>query len=88
MTVTSVDPYREVVLDKDGDGPAGQAGALAALARAGCTDLVLFTHGWNNSRSVASGLFDRFFAPFPVVTGGGRRLGYAGLVWPSMMFSD
>lgn len=88
MTVTSVDPYREVVLDKDGDGPAGQAGALAALARAGCTDLVLFTHGWNNSPSVATGLFDRFFEPFPGVSGPGRRLGYAGLVWPSIMFSD
>ncbi|WMX47811.1 serine-threonine protein kinase [Streptomyces roseicoloratus] len=88
MTVTSVEPYREVDFDKDGDGPGGQAEALASLARRGCTDLVLFTHGWNNSRSVASGLFDRFFAPFPGVTGGGRRLGYAGLVWPSMMFSD
>ncbi|MFJ9579973.1 serine-threonine protein kinase [Streptomyces sp. NPDC101191] len=88
MTVTSVEPYREVVFDKDGDGPAGQAGFLAALARQGCTDLVLFTHGWNNSPSVANGLFDRFLQPFPSVTGPGVRLGYAGLVWPSMMFSD
>ncbi|MEV5973229.1 serine-threonine protein kinase [Streptomyces sp. NPDC051921] len=88
MTVTSVEPYCEVVFDKDGDGPAGQADALAALARRGCTDLVLFTHGWNNSPSVASGLFDRFFQPFPGLTGPGVRLGYAGLVWPSMMFSD
>ncbi|MFI8828016.1 serine-threonine protein kinase [Streptomyces sp. NPDC053431] len=88
MTVTSVEPYREVVFDKDGDGPAGQAGALAALARQGCTDLVVFAHGWNNSPSVATGLFDRFFQPFPGVTGPGVRLGYAGLVWPSMMFSD
>ncbi|MFG3349782.1 serine-threonine protein kinase [Streptomyces sp. NPDC048018] len=88
MTVTSVEPYDEVAFDKDGDGPAGQAGALAALARRGCTDLLLFTHGWNNSPSVATGLFDRFFRPFPGVTDPGVRLGYAGLVWPSMMFSD
>ncbi|MER7517675.1 serine-threonine protein kinase [Streptomyces sp. NPDC126499] len=88
MTVTSVDPYREIVFDKDGDGPRGQAGALADLARRGCTDLVLFSHGWNNSPSVASGLFSRFFAPFPRVAAPGARLGYAGLVWPSMMFSD
>ncbi|MFF9196367.1 serine-threonine protein kinase [Streptomyces sp. NPDC014779] len=88
MTVTSVEPYREVVLDKDGDGPGGQAAALAGLAREGCTDLVLFAHGWNNSPSVASGLFDRFFEPFPGVAGPGRRLGFAGLVWPSIMFSD
>ncbi|MFI8964220.1 serine-threonine protein kinase [Streptomyces sp. NPDC053493] len=88
MTVTSVEPYREVVFDKDGHGPAGQAAALAELARRGCADLVLFTHGWNNSPSVATGLFDRFFQPFPGVAGPGARLGYAGLVWPSMMFSD
>lgn len=88
MTVTSVEPYREIVFDKDGDGPAGQAAALAALARQGCTDLVVFTHGWNNSPSVATGLFDRFFAPFPRVAGPAARLGYAGLIWPSMMFSD
>ncbi|MFJ3902733.1 serine-threonine protein kinase [Streptomyces sp. NPDC090025] len=89
MTVTSVEPYRELVLDKDGDGPAGQADGLAALARQGCTDLVLFTHGWNNTPSVASGLFDRFLAPFPAtVTAAGVRLGFAGLVWPSVMFSD
>ncbi|MFF5976299.1 serine-threonine protein kinase [Streptomyces sp. NPDC012769] len=88
MTVTSVDPYREIVFDKDGDGPAGQAGALAGLARRGCTDLVLFSHGWNNAPSVASGLFSRFFAPFPGVAAPGARLGYAGLVWPSMMFTD
>ncbi|MET9954693.1 serine-threonine protein kinase [Streptomyces sp. NPDC006339] len=88
MTVTSVDPYREIVFDKDGDGPAGQAGALASLARRGRTDLVLFSHGWNNTPSVASGLFSRFFAPFPRVAAPGARLGYAGLVWPSMMFSD
>ncbi|MFF0435982.1 serine-threonine protein kinase [Streptomyces sp. NPDC004327] len=88
MTVTSVEPYREIVFDKDGDGPAGQAAALAALARQGCTDLVLFTHGWNNTPSMATGLFDAFFAPFPRVAGPAARLGYAGLVWPSIMFSD
>jgi hypothetical protein len=87
-TVTSVEPYHEIVFDKDGDGPAGQADALAALARRGRTDLVLFTHGWNNTPSQAAGLFDRFFAPFPRVAGASARLGYAGLVWPSIMFSD
>ncbi|MFG2116434.1 serine-threonine protein kinase [Streptomyces sp. NPDC048718] len=87
-TVTSVGPYQQIVFDKDGDGPAGQARALAALARQGCTDLVVFTHGWNNTPSSATGLFDRFLAPFPRVAGKAARLGYAGVVWPSMMFSD
>ncbi|MFI8518215.1 serine-threonine protein kinase [Streptomyces sp. NPDC085481] len=90
MTEMSVEPYREIVFDKDGDGPAGQAARVAELARrgGGCTDLVLFAHGWNNSPSVATRFYSSFFAPFPGVTGPGVRLGYAGVVWPSMMFSD
>ncbi|MFE1381287.1 serine-threonine protein kinase [Streptomyces sp. NPDC058740] len=87
MTEMSVEPYREIVLDKDGDGPAGQADRLARSAR-GCTDLVVFAHGWNNSPSVATRFYSAFFAPFPGLAGEGVRLGYAGVVWPSMMFSD
>lgn len=91
MTEMSVEPYREIVFDKDGDGPGGpggQAARLAGLARRGCTDLVVFAHGWNNSPSVASRFYSAFFAPFPGLAEPGVRLGYAGVVWPSMMFSD
>ncbi|MEU8758206.1 serine-threonine protein kinase [Streptomyces sp. NPDC048659] len=87
----SVGPYREIVFDKDGDGPdgpAGQAARLAGLARQGCTDLLVFAHGWNNSPTTATRFYAAFFAPFPALTGPGVRLGYAGVVWPSMMFSD
>ncbi|MEV7280261.1 serine-threonine protein kinase [Streptomyces sp. NPDC093111] len=91
MTGMSVGPYREITFDKDGDGPggpAGQAAGLAELARQGCTDLLVFAHGWNNSPSVATRFYSAFFAPFPGLEGPGVRLGYAGVVWPSMMFSD
>ncbi|MER5734538.1 serine-threonine protein kinase [Streptomyces sp. NPDC002262] len=84
----SVDPYREIVLDKDGDGPAGQAAELVALARRGVTDLVVFAHGWNNSPSGATLLYADFFAPFPGLLAPGVEAGYAGVVWPSMMFAD
>ncbi|MEU3400016.1 serine-threonine protein kinase [Streptomyces filamentosus] len=84
----SVDPYREIVLDKDGDGPAGQAAELVALARRGVTDLVVFAHGWNNSPSGATRLYSDFFAPFPELLAPGVEAGYAGVVWPSMMFTD
>ncbi|MFF9342943.1 MULTISPECIES: serine-threonine protein kinase [unclassified Streptomyces] len=84
----SVDPYREIVLDKDGDGPAGQAAELVALARRGVTDLVVFAHGWNNSPSGATLLYADFFAPFPGLLAPGVEAGYAGVVWPSMMFTD
>ncbi|MFJ5711246.1 serine-threonine protein kinase [Streptomyces sp. NPDC093105] len=84
----SVDPYREIVFDRDGDGPAGQAAELVALARRGVTDLVVFAHGWNNSPSGATRLYSDFFAPFPGLLAPGVEAGYAGVVWPSMMFTD
>ncbi|MEU3607852.1 serine-threonine protein kinase [Streptomyces sp. NPDC035033] len=84
----SVDPYREIVFDKDGDGPAGQAAELVALARRGVTDLVVFAHGWNNSPSGATRMYSEFFAPFPGLLAPGVEAGYAGVVWPSMMFTD
>ncbi|MBT2442664.1 serine-threonine protein kinase [Streptomyces sp. ISL-36] len=88
MAGMSVEPYREITFDKDGDGAAGQREALSAMAAQGVTDLVVFAHGWNNSRSVATRLYSAFFAPFPGVVRPGVRVGYVGVVWPSMMFSD
>lgn len=88
MTGMSVEPYREITFDKDGDGPPGQASELAALARRGVGDLVVFAHGWNNSPSGATRLCSDFFAPFPGLLAPGVEAGYAGLIWPSMMFTD
>lgn len=89
MAVASVRPYGDLTFDADGDADPGQRDAL--LAQAGDrTDLVLFSHGWNNDLSTASALYDRFFAPFPALLAGapGVRLGYAGVHWPAMRFSD
>lgn len=83
----SVEPYREITFDKEGDGPAGQSAALAALARQGVTDLVMLAHGWNSSPSGATRLCSDFFAPFPGLLAPGVEAGYAGVIWPSMMFS-
>ncbi|MFE0651690.1 serine-threonine protein kinase [Streptomyces sp. NPDC059534] len=83
----SVEPYREITFDKDGDGPPGQSAGLAALARQGVTDLVVLAHGWNSSPSGATRLCSDFFAPFPGLFAPGVEAGYAGLIWPSMMFT-
>ncbi|MFE5484826.1 alpha/beta hydrolase [Streptomyces sp. NPDC056527] len=88
MAGMSVEPYREITFDKDGDGAARQHEALAALAARGVTDLVMFAHGWNNTRSVATRLYSAFFAPFPEALRPDAPVGYVGVVWPSMMFSD
>ncbi|MEU3316224.1 serine-threonine protein kinase [Streptomyces sp. NPDC006662] len=80
-----VGPYQELTFDAQGDAdPATRA----AVARMEATDLLVFAHGWNSDRSTATRLFDRFFAPFPGLVGAGVRLGYVGVVWPSMRFTD
>lgn len=89
MAVASVQPYWDLTFDAGGDAAPEQRDALLAHA-AEHTDLVLFSHGWNNDLSTASALYDRFFAPFPALVAGnaGVRLGYAGVYWPSMRFCD
>ncbi|MEU3462317.1 serine-threonine protein kinase [Streptomyces sp. NPDC006733] len=90
-SVTSVRPYWELTFDEDGDVDARQRDQLqAGAAAAGVTDLLVFAHGWNNDQSMATWLYDRFFAPFPGLLGpgAGARLGYVGVLWPAMRFSD
>lgn len=80
-----VGPYQELTFDAQGDvDPATRA----AVARIEATDLLVFAHGWNSNRSTSIRLFDRFFAPFPGLVGAGVRLGYVGVVWPSIRFPD
>ncbi|MFG1807231.1 serine-threonine protein kinase [Streptomyces sp. NPDC049040] len=89
MTEAGVRPYWDLTFDKDGDADPGQRDAL--LAQVGDrTDLVVFAHGWNNDLSTASALYERFYAPFPALLADAPavRLGYAGVHWPSMRFSD
>ncbi|MBT2490286.1 serine-threonine protein kinase [Streptomyces sp. ISL-96] len=87
MAGVSVEPYREITFDADGDVNARQRERLAELD---VTDLVMFAHGWNSNRSVATRMYDRFYAPFPglLADSPGVRLGYAGIVWPSIRFAD
>ncbi|MFF7563407.1 serine-threonine protein kinase [Streptomyces pseudovenezuelae] len=84
----SVTPYWELTFDADGDPDAGRRDRLLAeVTDRGVRDLVVLAHGWNSDRSAATRLCSRFFEPFPVLAPT-ARLGYAGVVWPSMRFSD
>ncbi|MCC3767076.1 serine-threonine protein kinase [Streptomyces sp. UNOC14_S4] len=91
----SVEPYWELTFDEDGHPDPAESDALTrGVAQQGVTDLVMFAHGWNNDRSSATRLYTAFFAPFPglLAAGGaeaaGHRVGYAGVIWPSMDFPD
>ncbi|MFJ7076681.1 serine-threonine protein kinase [Streptomyces sp. NPDC098781] len=84
----SVTPYWELTFDADGDPDAGRRDRLlAGVARYGVRDLIVFAHGWNNDRSGATRLYDGFFTPIPKLAPK-ARIGYVGVVWPSMRFSD
>ncbi|KUO14915.1 serine-threonine protein kinase [Streptomyces dysideae] len=84
----SVTPYWELTFDADGDPDRGRRDRLLTeVTERGIHDLVVFAHGWNNDRSGATRLYDRFFAPVPELAPD-ARIGYVGVVWPSMRFSD
>ncbi|MFC6065818.1 hypothetical protein [Streptomyces ochraceiscleroticus] len=90
MAGVGVKPYWELTCDADGDVDQRQRDALlAGVARERLTDLVVFAHGWNNDRSTATRLYTRFFEPFPeLLAGSGARVGYVGVIWPAMRFTD
>ncbi|WP_419993669.1 serine-threonine protein kinase [Streptomyces boninensis] len=89
MPEMSVSPYWELTFDAEGDVNASQRGRIERqAAEEGVTDLLFFSHGWNNDRSIATSLYSRFFAPFPGLAGPDVRLGYVGVLWPAMRFSD
>ncbi|GGW91303.1 serine-threonine protein kinase [Streptomyces chryseus] len=87
MTDAVAEPYQEITFDAQGEVNERQRDRLARLE---VTDLVMFAHGWNSRRSVATRMYERFYAPFPglLADSTGVRLGYAGVVWPSMRFAD
>lgn len=87
-TGTGVAPYWELTFDADGDVDVPERDRLLAGARAGgVRDLIVFAHGWNDDRSGATRLYQRFFAPVPGLAPA-ARIGYVGVIWPSMRFCD
>ncbi|MFJ5262989.1 serine-threonine protein kinase [Streptomyces sp. NPDC088387] len=84
----SVSPYWELTFDADGDVRGRQRDRLlSGVAEHGIRDLVVFAHGWNNDRPMANRLYSAFFAPMPGLAPR-ARLGYVGVLWPSMRFAD
>ncbi|MCX5336787.1 serine-threonine protein kinase [Streptomyces sp. NBC_00140] len=83
-----VTPYWELTFDADGDVDGqGWDRLLAEVIDRGVNDLIVFAHGWNNDSSGATSLYRRFFEPIPQLAQQ-ARIGYVGVIWPSMRFSD
>ncbi|MFI1291232.1 serine-threonine protein kinase [Streptomyces sp. NPDC020792] len=84
----SVAPYWELTFDADGDVDGAERDRLlAGVERRAVRDLIVFAHGWNNDRSGATRLYSGFFEPVPRLAPA-ARIGYVGVVWPSMRFCD
>ncbi|MEU5307273.1 serine-threonine protein kinase [Streptomyces sp. NPDC021562] len=85
---TSVAPYWELTFDADGDPDGAERDRLLAeVTGHGVRDLIVFAHGWNNDRSGATALYRHFFALVPRLAPR-ARIGYVGVIWPSMRFCD
>jgi hypothetical protein len=89
-------PFWLLTFDKRGN--LEDAGAIdrliAELGSQKITDLFIFSHGWNNDRTAALALYDRFFGEIRKVLDGNApksphtRIAVAGVVWPSILWPD
>jgi hypothetical protein len=87
-SLTAGSPGR-LVFDEDGDRDQQTLDDLiAALKADGTTDLVLFSHGWNNDEAAATSLYARWFELLAAQVDTGRKIGYAGIRWPAQLWRD
>src|SRR3954471_20417676 len=84
-------PFWELTFDADGDPDGAQRDAFLAEVRArGITDVIVFSHGWNNDRRIANELYQRFFGLLgPQLPAAARgTVGLAGGGWASLRGAD
>jgi hypothetical protein len=79
-------PFLEANFDKDGNLQN------AVDLPAGTTDVLIMSHGWNNTKQDAENLYDVFFKNFADLKSNfdftGRELAIVGVFWPSKKFDD
>ncbi len=87
-------PFWELTFDADGDPDTAQRDTFLTDARdRGITDLIVFSHGWNNDRRIALELYERFFGILAgqlqhIPTNRPTTVGLTGVLWPSQLWSD
>jgi len=91
MTTMAGLRFWELTFDADGDTDAGARDSFLTEVRdAGITDLVVFSHGWNNDHRIATSLYEAFFGLLAGQLPAARRdsVGLVGVFWPSQRWSD
>jgi hypothetical protein len=86
-------PFWEIKFDADGDADPQASVVADEIAASDVTDLVMFSHGWNNSpetaRRLYAGWFDQLAPQLASATSARPvRVGAAGVFWPSQRWSD
>ncbi len=82
-------PVWHLLFDAGGDPDQGAVQALIeGVQSTGVTDLVLFSHGWNNDEATASQLYERWFALLAAQIDPNRTVGFVGIRWPSQLWRD
>jgi hypothetical protein len=87
-------PFWQLTFDAQGDmDSAATDSIIDEIGKQQVTDLVVFSHGWNNSQETARKLYNAWFATLATQTDQVRkdppvRLGLIGVFWPSQRWSD
>ncbi|WP_454790686.1 serine-threonine protein kinase [Mycolicibacterium lutetiense] len=89
MTNDVAERIWRLVFDAEGDpDPAVLADLKSRIGAAGLTDLVIFSHGWNNDEAAATSLYERWFGLLAPQLDPARTVGFVGLRWPSQLWRD
>lgn len=85
-------PFWQLTFDERGDTDTAASNGVASEIRDGqITDLIVFSHGWNNSQQTARNLYSAWFsrlAPQVASARAGAKVGLVGVFWPSQRWSD
>jgi hypothetical protein len=86
-------PHWEIEFNEDGQILNQSEVESMIVESKGVTDLLIFSHGWNNDRPTARKLYKRFFQKARDVvtergTAAGVKIGTAGVIWPSTLWPD
>lgn len=85
-------PFWEIWFDAQGDpDPQRNPTALREISSLGLTDVVMFSHGWNNDHDTATKLYRAWFALLADQVAKARpnaKVGLVGIYWPSQRWSD
>lgn len=82
-------PAWRLVFDKDGDIDQQTLADLKTGIRDNAiTDLVMFSHGWNNDEAAATSLYGRWFKLLADEVDPQRNVGFVGIRWPSQLWRD